>query len=96
MIKRRIAIFLALLMGVPLFSGLASAASEPSAVVETGLAAAAYAYGEHTASAFAGGTVFSVNIDGTATFYVQQPGVYTFYAKDLAGSEVVKTVTLAL
>ena len=39
MIKRRIALFLALLMGVPLFSNLASAASEPSAVVETDLAA---------------------------------------------------------
>ena len=64
--------------------------------IDGDLAATAYAYGEHTASAFAGGTAFSVNTDGTATFYVQQPGIYTFYAKDLAGNEVTKTVTLAL
>ena len=67
--------------------------------IDGDLAATAYAYGEHTASAFAGGTAgtaFSVNTDGMATFYVQQPGIYTFYAKDLAGNEVTKTVTLAL
>lgn len=63
------------------------------------LAAIAYAYGEHTAGEFAGGTAgttFSVNAKGTATFYVRQPGIYTFYAKDLAGNEVVKTLSLAL